>query len=87
MLGVARLTPKAWKAALDEAGRIQEHIRRQVYATRAKDFENPFRRATFANEEEMEAVVGTIGNNSFVKQTRKETREFLRRLAAAKGRG
>ncbi len=87
VLGVKSLTPKRWRNALDEAGRIQEYICRQVYQSRAKDFENPFRQATFQCREEMEAVVGAIEDNSFVNQTRRDTKGFLKRLAAAKKRG
>jgi len=79
--GVEQLTPSLWHAALDEALRIQEYIRDQVYASRKKDYDDPFRRLTFRNDAEMEAVLGTVEDNSFVKQVRAET-EDMRRLVA-----
>ena len=81
-------TPRAlWNAALDEAVRIQEYVRDQVYATRKKDYDNPFRKITFRNAEEMKAVLGTAEDNSFVKQVRQETEAFKQQVAAVKARG
>jgi hypothetical protein len=48
-----------------------------VYESRKKDYENEFRNATFRNEAEKLAVVGSIDDVSFVKQIRKETEEFI----------
>ena len=81
------LTPAQWNAALDEAVRIQQYIRDQVYASRKKDYDNPFRQATFRNAEEMKAVLGTAEDNSFVKQVRQETEVFEQQVAAVKARG
>jgi len=84
LLGVAGLTGAAWNAALDEAIAIQEYIRDQVYLTRKKDYEDPFRQTTFRNAEEMRAVVGTAEDNSFVKQVRQETEAFRALAESAK---
>jgi len=86
LLGAERLTPALWRAALDEALKIQEYIRDQVYLTRQKDYDNPFRRATYRNAEEMRAVVGTAEENSFVKLVRSETETFRKAVDAAKQR-
>jgi hypothetical protein len=76
LLDAAELTPELWDAAVDEAVRIQEYVRDQVYATRKKDYDDPFRKITFRNAEEMKAVLGTAEDNSFVKQVRRETEAF-----------
>lgn len=78
-LGEQQLTPDLWNRALDEAMRIQEYICEQVYLTRKKDHDNPFRQITFRNSQEMHAVVGTPEENAFVRQVRAET-ESLRQL-------
>jgi hypothetical protein len=70
------LTPKQWDAALDESIAIQRFIRDQVYATRAKDFENPYRQTTFDDAAEQQAVNGTIEDNAFVQQIREETQQY-----------
>jgi hypothetical protein len=86
LLGVDELTADAWNAALDEAVRIQDYVCEQTYATRKKDYDNLFRRTTFASAAEMEAVMGTAEDNSFVKQVRQETEEFEKLIAAARAR-
>ncbi|MBD3291905.1 MAG: DUF4954 family protein [Armatimonadia bacterium] len=87
LLSARELTAQDWRDALDEAVSIQKYVRDEVYASRQKDFENPFRRATFLSEAEMTAVNGTAEGNSFVKQVREETRAFVRRVGAVKRRG
>ena len=71
------LTPEMWKENLDKAIRIQQFICDQVYESRKKDYENPFRNATFRNEEEKIAVIGKLDEVSFVKQIREETKHFI----------
>jgi len=86
LLEVKALTPKLWSDALDEAVRLQEFVRDQTYASRKKDYDNPFRQSTFANAAEMEAVMGTAEDNSFVEQVRDETAAFAERVADIKAR-
>ncbi len=85
--GWQTLKPTDWRAALDEAVEIQEYIRDEVYLSRKKDYENPFRQATYRNAAEMKAVVGTAEGNSFVKQMRAETEDFRRLARRIKRRG
>jgi len=70
------LTKADWKRALDKTVTIQKYVSDQVYNSRKKDFENPFRQTTFRNKEEMKAAFGTVDENSFIIQVRKETEEF-----------
>jgi hypothetical protein len=82
-----RLDKNQWHEALDRAVTIQEYVMDQVYQSRLKDFENPFRQATYRNLEEMTAAIGTIEDNSFVKQVRQETEVFKKDIAAVRQRG
>ncbi|MBN2292614.1 MAG: DUF4954 family protein [Pirellulales bacterium] len=86
LLGTESLSTEQWIAALDEECRIQELICDRVYTSRKKDYDNPFRQATFRNPQEMKAVIGTAENNSFVKQVRSETEELKQTVATIKGR-
>jgi hypothetical protein len=85
--GTDKLDKDRWFAMLDKAVEIQEYIRDQVYVTRKKDFENPFRQATYRNMAEMTAAIGTIEGNSFVKQVRAETEAFRKKIEQIKKRG
>ena len=48
----------------------------QIVETRAKDFRNPFRKATFRNEAEMEQVTGSAQTNAFVRLAQEEDKRF-----------
>ncbi|HDS06346.1 MAG TPA: DUF4954 family protein [Bacteroides sp.] len=85
--GTDQLTVSDWLAALDRAVRIQEYVNEQVYHTRKKDYENPFRQATFRNMDEMSAAIGTIDENSFIVQVRRETTEFREMVEKIRKRG
>jgi NDP-sugar pyrophosphorylase family protein len=86
IVGTETITKELWGAALDKAVEIQEFVRDQVYITRKKDFDNPFRQATFRNLNEMTAAIGTIEDNSFVKQIRSETEDFKKIIQEIKKR-
>lgn len=76
IVGKNTITSDDWLAALDRGVEIQELICDQVYLTRKKDFDNPYRQATYRNIAEMTAAIGTIEDNSFVKQIRNDTEAF-----------
>jgi hypothetical protein len=86
LLGVRQIDKALWTAALDKAVEIQEYIRDQVYQTRKKDFDNPFRQATYRSLEEMTAAIGTIENDGFVKQVWADTEEFRKRIQRIRNR-
>ena len=77
LLQTDNLSQEAWNETLDKAVEIQQFICNQVYESRKKDYENPYRNATFRNEEEKIAVIGTIDETSFVKQVKEETEQFV----------
>jgi len=70
------LTLTEWESALDKAVTNQEFICDQVYITRKKDYDNPFRQATYRNMDEMTAAIGTIDENSFIIHVKQETEDF-----------
>jgi len=75
LIGTDDLTYEQWKSALNTYLDIQEYICDQVYASRKKDYENPFHHATFRNPDEMKSAIGTINENSFIVQVKKETED------------
>jgi len=70
------LTGSDWISALDKAVSIQKYICDQVYISRKKDFDNPFKHKTYRNMDEMNAACGTVEENSFIIQLKQETEEF-----------
>ncbi|MBN2209842.1 MAG: DUF4954 family protein [Sedimentisphaerales bacterium] len=85
--GVSEFTKENWLDALNKAIVLQEYIRDQVYLSRKKDYDNPFRQATYRNLDEMIAAIGTIDENSFVQQIRVETEDFKKVVAEIIQRG
>ncbi len=86
VLGTETISPEDWNNVLNRGIDIQNYVFDQVYRTRQKDYENPFRRATFASEEEMLAAWGPLDENSFIIQQRKETQVFVERVQALRKR-
>lgn len=72
------LTGPDLAAAVDKTVLIQNYICDQVYKSRRKDIDNPFRKITHRNDEEMQAGSGSLDQNSFIVQVRKETADFVR---------
>ena len=87
LLQADTLTDEAWRGAVDRAVEIQRYCREQTYLTRKKDYDNPFRRITFRNEAEQDAVLGSPEDNSLVQLVREETTTFEKLAEAARQRG
>lgn len=79
-LTAKELTAAQFKKFLDQSvftfGRLTEGI----YHSREKDYRNPFRRMTYENEAEMEAVVGKLEDNSFIRQTIAELKTYKKQV-------
>jgi hypothetical protein len=86
LLDTKILSKEQWTSALDKSIIIQKYVNDQVYLSRKKDFDNKFRQATFRNIDEMTASIGTIEDNSFVKQVRKETKNYIKLVSEIKSR-
>ncbi|HUX57924.1 MAG TPA: DUF4954 family protein [Bacteroidales bacterium] len=74
--GTDNLTKIEWKSALNKAVNIQKFVCDQVYISRKKDFDNPYRQTTFRNMAEMKAAFGTVEENSFIVQVKQETEDY-----------
>ncbi|MDX9746961.1 MAG: DUF4954 family protein [Paludibacter sp.] len=80
----SEITEKTMKHALDKVSELQNYVNEQVYITRKKDYDNEFRKITFRNEEEMNATLGTIDQNSFIIEVKRETLEFVEHVKSLK---
>ena len=76
LYGTDNLSKNDWKSALEKTVKIQKFVSDQVYSSRKKDFDNPFRMTTFRNTAEMKAAFGNVEENSFIVQVRRETEDF-----------
>ena len=80
------LTQQQWHDALRDAATIQDSICQQVYASRKKDYDNPFRRATYRSLAEMTATIGTAEDNEFVQLIQQQTESCKQRVQRLLGR-
>ena len=78
--GLAKITQDQWHTLLDKAMDIQDYICNQVYISRKKDYDNPFRKCTYRNDDEMIAAIGTIDENKFIVQIKDETKLFKQQV-------
>ena len=86
LYAAGHLTLADWNSALDKTVKIQKYVCDEVYNSRKKDFDNPYRKTTFRNADEMKAAFGTLEENSFIVQVRKETEEFIKLAEEVKSR-
>ena len=51
-----------------------------IYESRAKDYNNPFRRMVYDSKEEMDMVIGELADNSFITQEKESLKKFRRSI-------
>jgi len=77
LAGHAHLTEKDWAKCLQHLADVRSYIEMQVYLTKEKDYQNPFRMVTYENEAERDAVLGKVDDNPFILQSKKTTQSLL----------
>jgi hypothetical protein len=84
--GMESLTHEIWDEALERSVGIKQYICDQVYLSRKKDYDNPFRIMIFRNPDEMKAVLGDIEGNEFITRVREETADFRENIQGLRSR-
>ncbi len=65
---------------LKESIKTKEWITQNIESSRAKDYENDFRKMVYDNDSEMMNVLGDFKDNSFIIQQKKETITFIKNI-------
>lgn len=65
---------------LSSAITTKEWLNEGIYKSREKDYVNPFRKMSYRNQQEMDAVVGKFEDNSFIKQQKEELEKYRNEL-------
>jgi len=65
-----------FKMELTTVLEIRSWIENKIFESRAKDYRNQFKKATFRNDVEMETVLGKPEDNSFIQLVQKEGHLF-----------
>jgi hypothetical protein len=69
-------TPKIFKQLLEEALVTKAWMFETIYKSRAKDYQNEFRKMIYDTEAEMEEVIGKLEDNAFIKSQQEELDQF-----------
>ena len=73
---ITKLDTATLKEILRQALATKEWMVKNIFTSRAKDYQNEFRKMTFNNEEEMNEVVGKLDENVFINQQQEELENF-----------
>ncbi|WP_154857512.1 DUF4954 family protein [Cyclobacterium xiamenense] len=68
------------KQLLENAKVFRAWLSEQVYLSRKKDYENPFRNMVYQNPAERDVVLGSLDENGFIRKDREECEEFHRKI-------
>lgn len=75
-LDKADLSAQYVQQLIDESVTTKEWICKEIYRTRQKDYENPYRMLVYSNQAEMDAVIGSLDDNTFIKQQELEYQQY-----------
>lgn len=76
LLEILHITSRQFNATLFDSLLMQavntkEWLCKGIYQSRAKDYSNPFRKMVYESQEEMNKVIGTLEDNSFIQSQMK----------------
>jgi len=76
LLKADRLDGACFKKVLVRTLEIKEWMVKNIYESRAKDYQNKFRNMVYGNENEMEVVTGKLEDNVFINQQKEALKDF-----------
>ncbi len=68
------------KEVLQRTAHTMREIVERAFKSREKDYTNPFRQMTYENNQEMEAVLGTIDSNQFLIELKETASQMTQRI-------
>jgi hypothetical protein len=69
-------TRDVFAGLVEQAVKTKTWMTENIYESRAKDYQNEFRKMIYDNDTEMESVVGSLEDNVFINQQREELTAF-----------
>jgi hypothetical protein len=75
-LSSPKFNKKNFKILLEQAVVTREWMTKAIYDSRAKDHHNEFRKMVYDNQQQMDKVIGKLGENEFVNQQVEELKSF-----------
>ncbi|AKP53373.1 DUF4954 family protein [Cyclobacterium amurskyense] len=65
---------------LEDSKIFRQSMSENIYTSRKKDYDNPFRNMVYADEKERDAVLGALEDNGFIQTEKKETETFIQQI-------
>jgi hypothetical protein len=82
-VNLKRAGEKAFIDLFRQSISTKEWMTKGIYTSRAKDYTSPFRKMVYDSPEEMDAVLGSLADNSFIQQQRKAFRLYKKETETA----
>jgi hypothetical protein len=76
-----KFTKKIFINLLQQAAATKEWMAKGIYDSRARDYNNDFRKMVYDTQAEMDNVLGKLNENSFIQQQNNEATEFKMKVA------
>jgi hypothetical protein len=73
-------SPALFKSLLHQAIDTKEWMYKNIYNSRAKDYQNAFRKMLYENDKEMEEVLGNLDDNIFIKEQKVALKNFKKQI-------
>jgi NDP-sugar pyrophosphorylase family protein len=83
-LSLKKIDAVLFNEIIDNAIATKEWITKNIYDSRAKDYENPYRAMVYDNAQEMESVIGKLEDNTFINHQLEEIASFKKEMKALK---
>ncbi len=71
---------KAVRSLLEESILFREELAGRILETRQKDYRNPFRQMVYGSVAEMDAVIGSLDDNSFIRNEQAAFRSYKKEI-------
>ena len=77
---IADFTKETFEDVLSDVTAVSDEMYASAFSSREKDYKDYFRAITFRTHEEMEAVLGSLDDNEFLKEFKPITNQFDERI-------
>lgn len=79
-LSLRRAKKEELNNLLQQSLATKEWMTKEIYTSRAKDYTNPFRQMVYESTEEMNAVIGRLQDNSFIRQEKEALKKYRKEV-------
>ncbi len=79
-ISVKDFSPLLFKNLLQQAIDTKEWMVKLIYTSRAKDYQNKFRKMLYDNDKEMEEVLGNLDDNIFIREQEATLKDFKKQV-------